>query len=528
MVRIVTFFLLLVNGLTFAQSEQPHTLKAMSFNIRMNTVKDGVNQWSNRKEWVSKLVQFNDIDVVGMQEVLHSQLVDLQESLIAYNSVGVGREGDTKGEYSPIFYLKNKYELLQSGTFWLAEDPLAVGSKSWDSSLPRIATWVELKDRVNDKVFIFINTHFDHIGQEARIQSVKVIKDKLKSIASKGQSIVFTGDFNVSPENVVYQDILDSGFHDSRLLATNVFDLGYTFNAWNIEAPKTNRIDYIFNKGNDLAVWKYQELDVQRGSLFASDHYPVVVQFRWVKDLKLSPKKEHVVRVLNYNIHHGVAPYDHGEFMDINSLSHLILKNDVDIVALQEVDRNTQRIGYHTDQLKLLAERVGMYFEFGKTIDFENGEYGIAILSKYPIVEKTFSTLPTHDINQEARGILSCKIELPNTKHITVATTHLSHNNLESRTMQTEKIAALSKEKSIDFLCGDLNDVSTSKSLKPLLTQFEFDARFAHQNTIGVLQPNKKIDYILKGKKSAFKIVEQEIFVASMLSDHLLLISDIQ
>jgi endonuclease/exonuclease/phosphatase family metal-dependent hydrolase len=291
MVRNIALLFVLFTCNLFAQVQKPETLKAMTFNVRMDTPKDGINQWSNRKEWVAEIVRFNDVDVVGMQEVTYGQLVDLQGLMPNYDYIGEGRESGNKGEFSPIFYVKERFKLLESGTFWLAENPAEKAMISWDSSLPRIATWARLEDKNTKRTFVFINTHFDHRGKLAREKSVEVIQAQLKNIV-KGETVILTGDLNLPPTDTPYQKIVDLGFLDTREVATNRAELGYTFNSWDIEAKPTNRIDYIFSKGSDLAVWKYQELDIQRGARFASDHYPVMTEFRWVSKVDLVQKKK--------------------------------------------------------------------------------------------------------------------------------------------------------------------------------------------------------------------------------------------
>ncbi|MGL4583194.1 MAG: endonuclease/exonuclease/phosphatase family protein [Flavobacterium sp.] len=291
MVKNIALLLVLVTANLFAQNQKPETLKTMSFNVRMDTPKDGVNQWSNRKDWVGEIVRFNEVDIVGMQEVTYGQLVDLQTLLPNYNFVGEGRESGNKGEFSPIFYAKDRFKLLDSGTFWLAEDPTSKGMVSWDSSLPRVATWAKLEDRLTKRNLVFVNTHFDHKGKLAREKSVEVIANQLKLIV-KDESVILTGDLNLPPTDLPYQKIIELGFLDSRELATNRAELGFTFNGWNIEAKPTSRIDYIFTKGTDLAPWKYQELDIQRGVRFASDHYPVMTEFRWVSKVDYPQKKK--------------------------------------------------------------------------------------------------------------------------------------------------------------------------------------------------------------------------------------------
>ena len=132
-------------------------IRCGTFNIRLQN--DGDEKagygWSVRKDRVANYIKDNHIEVVGMQEVLHAQLEDLLERLPEYDYVGVGRtDGKTKGEYSPIFFLKDKFEVLEKGNFWLSETPEVPGSKGWDAALERIASYAKLKDKRSGKVFM--------------------------------------------------------------------------------------------------------------------------------------------------------------------------------------------------------------------------------------------------------------------------------------------------------------------------------------------------------------------------------------
>ena len=142
----------------FLSAKQPVApLKVMTFNIRMDTNADGDNQWSNRKDLAANLVKFYNTDIFGAQEVLNHQLTDLLTRLPEYAYVGVGREdGKTKGEYAPIIYKKDRFELEDSGNFWLAEDMNAVGKKGWDAACERVATWGIFKDKESGKKFFMI------------------------------------------------------------------------------------------------------------------------------------------------------------------------------------------------------------------------------------------------------------------------------------------------------------------------------------------------------------------------------------
>ena len=159
-------------------------VRLATFNIRYDNPGDSLNSWKYRKDRVCEFIREKQPDVLGMQEVLHHQLEDLLAGLPDYAYVGVGREdGKTQGEYAPVFYRKDKYDLLDSNTFWLSEHPDSVGKLGWDAACTRVATWAKLKEKSTGKEFLMVNTHFDHVGTEARRNSALLIIDKIKEIA---------------------------------------------------------------------------------------------------------------------------------------------------------------------------------------------------------------------------------------------------------------------------------------------------------------------------------------------------------
>ena len=124
------FTLLISTNIVFAE-HLDNEMNVMSFNIRMSTKSDRANWWEYRKDLAANVIKFYDVDMFGAQEVLHNQLTDLLDRLPDYGYVGVGREdGKTKGEYSPILYRKDRFSVVKSGNFWLAEDMNAVGKKA--------------------------------------------------------------------------------------------------------------------------------------------------------------------------------------------------------------------------------------------------------------------------------------------------------------------------------------------------------------------------------------------------------------
>ena len=166
MVRLmICLSALLLGGGADLLSARGRELVAGSYNIRCDTPVDGDNAWPYRKERVEALIRFYGFDVLGVQEAKPSQMSDLR-AMPGFASVGVGRDGGDRGEYSAIFYRTDRLRVLDSGTFWLSETPDKV-SRGWDGACNRTVTWVELKDRKSGKEFFYFNTHLDHKGKGA-------------------------------------------------------------------------------------------------------------------------------------------------------------------------------------------------------------------------------------------------------------------------------------------------------------------------------------------------------------------------
>jgi endonuclease/exonuclease/phosphatase family metal-dependent hydrolase len=181
-------------------------LRVMSFNLRYNNTGDGPNAWPYRKAWVAQLIRFHDADAVGVQEALSGMLADLDSLLPEYSRVGVGRtDGKMAGEYSAILYKRDRVEVLENHTFWLSPTPEVPGSKGWDAALERIATWGRFRDRATGCTYVHLNTHFDHMGEQARQESARLIRERLATIDAAGLPLVMTGDLNSRPTAVGYR-----------------------------------------------------------------------------------------------------------------------------------------------------------------------------------------------------------------------------------------------------------------------------------------------------------------------------------
>lgn len=260
---------------------QESTMNVMSFNIRYDNPEDSLNNWRYRKDRAANAIRFYDADIVGMQEVLHNQLQDLQQRLPDYGVIGVGRtDGKEKGEYSALWYKKERFEVLDSGTFWLSETPEVAGSKGWDGACERVASWAKLKDKVSDKECLAMNTHLDHVGVVARREGIGLILNKVKELGN-GMPVVLTGDFNSTPESDVIKHITnpeDPGhLTDARTVSPVVYGPAWSFHDFgSIPYERRSLIDYVF-VGNGWKVLKYGVLAEMENGAFLSDHAPVLV-----------------------------------------------------------------------------------------------------------------------------------------------------------------------------------------------------------------------------------------------------------
>jgi endonuclease/exonuclease/phosphatase family metal-dependent hydrolase len=272
-----TLSTLLLFSVCFSEAQQ---MKIMSYNIRFDNPSDQPNHWEGRKEKLFALIKTHQPDLIGVQEALYHQLEDVVKALPHLAYVGVGRDDSkTKGEYSAILYDKNKYEVLRTETFWLSENPEEVASKNWDAAITRIVTWAEMKDKMSNKTFFWFNTHFDHVGKEARIQSAKLIRKQIENIAGKSP-ILLTGDFNCEPDDAPYQVIIEKG-------KVNLFDTSTGFKrdctCCGFEVKKYEescvRIDFIFRSKHFKVIDHITPTD-NDGMYYPSDHLPVMATLK--------------------------------------------------------------------------------------------------------------------------------------------------------------------------------------------------------------------------------------------------------
>ena len=275
------FYLLAAAAFTACGSAT--TLSVMTFNMRYDNPEDGQNNWRFRRERIAGVIKAQEVDVLGTQELLSNQFDDLSGLLTGYQGVGVGRlDGAESGEYCAVFFRKDRFTLLDSGTFWLSETPEVVGSLGWDGACERIATWVVLRDRDGRELF-FIDTHLDHVGQVARDEGVSLLMKRIETL-SGGRPVILTGDFNSEPGSSVVAHVQKDGvLRDAKAIAAQRSGTDWSFSDFG-QIPEAERplLDYIFVSG-DIEAVRYEVLpDIFDGG-YVSDHAPVMAVVKIAK-----------------------------------------------------------------------------------------------------------------------------------------------------------------------------------------------------------------------------------------------------
>ncbi|MEZ4802968.1 MAG: endonuclease/exonuclease/phosphatase family protein [Gelidibacter sp.] len=275
---LLLFTLLILNGLEPTSAQDAVSL--MTYNIKLDYPKEGDNSWTNRKPFFIGLLKFYEPDIFGVQEAMPNQMKDMDNLLNTYSFVGVGRDdGKDEGEYSAIFYNKNKFKIVKSNTFWLSQTPEKV-SMGWDAACNRVCTYALFESLKSKERFWVFNTHFDHVGVVARANSTKLILDKIDEIASDKLPVILMGDFNLEPETENIQ-LIKATLEDAKDVSiAEPFGPSGTFNNFEFDKPVTRRIDYIFISKNNVKVNKYAVLSDNMDLKYPSDHLPVYVEIQ--------------------------------------------------------------------------------------------------------------------------------------------------------------------------------------------------------------------------------------------------------
>lgn len=265
-----------------AWPEEVQPIRVMTFNIRYGTAPDGENAWPNRKEMVLAAIHDFDPDLLGLQECLREQLDTILAAFPEFSAIGVGREANGAGEYSPLLYKHARFDILKAETFWLSDTPEVRASKSWGNQITRTCTWADLLERANNQVIRVYNTHWDHMSQPSRINSGKLIADRIGKV-EKHTPILLMGDFNVGPVGPARQPLFDVGLRDSYV---DIYPEGArqgTFHEFKGKSH-SDKIDAIMVSDQ----WETVDAEIvtsNQDGRYPSDHFPVTAKLQ-LKDVE--------------------------------------------------------------------------------------------------------------------------------------------------------------------------------------------------------------------------------------------------
>jgi endonuclease/exonuclease/phosphatase family metal-dependent hydrolase len=265
------------------------TLKVMTFNIRYGTAPDGENAWSIRKPLAFDVFTRQDADLIGVQEALDAQLVDIDGAVPGYARVGVGRDdGMKQGEYSAVYYRSARFEVESSGTFWFSDTPEVPGSSSWGNDIPRICSWAHLVEKQTGYGLYLYNVHLDHMSQPSREKSAALLMQRAAARQVPTDPLIVTGDFNAGEENLATLFMKGEAMVDG---ASNPLPLVDSFRAMYPDEDEVRtahgfsggstggKIDYVYMAPGQEALGA----EIDRTSVdgrYPSDHYPVTGTLR--------------------------------------------------------------------------------------------------------------------------------------------------------------------------------------------------------------------------------------------------------
>ncbi len=251
-------------------------VRVISYNIRFDA-RDDDPAWSVRGPHLTAQIQFLDPDVLGLQEALPHQVVEVAAALPDHDHYGVGRDdGAGAGETTTVFWRRDRFEAVDTQTLWCSPTPDRP-SRGWDAALPRTVTRVILRERASGELLEVRNTHFDHVGAEARRRCAEMIA-VLPPATLDGRTArrVVMGDFNAGPDSEPYRALIDAGLGDARAMSPVVFGPTGTYNAFDAaRGQDAAAIDHVF-VGTGLGVARFAVLTDSIGGKVISDHFPVV------------------------------------------------------------------------------------------------------------------------------------------------------------------------------------------------------------------------------------------------------------
>lgn len=278
--RLSLFLLALAGSALCGAADTPASpslaLRVMTFNLRFASV-ERPNAWPDRRPVMKHTIESAAPDVIGTQEGLYAQLRDIAQDLPAYDWIGVGREGGSRGEHTAIYFRRERFEPVAYDYFWLSSTPEVIGSITWGTAYRRMVTWVRLRERTTGRELYVWNTHFDHQVEEARQKSAALVRDRLREIP-RDVPVLLIGDFNCAAGASPAYALLtrEAGLADAWLeTPTRVNEGLNTFHNYEPPLRKGERIDWIL-ASRPVRVQRTEIVTYHEGTQYPSDHFPVV------------------------------------------------------------------------------------------------------------------------------------------------------------------------------------------------------------------------------------------------------------
>ncbi len=275
-------FVLVTHLCLLAARAADDPLRVVSYNVRVPMDKTPYT-WPERRDAVVESLRELKPDLFGTQEGITEQMKDLDVALPEFARLGQAREGGEKGEYSAIYFRRDRIAPLKHGDFWLSDTPEVPGSRTWGNNLPRMVTWARCKDLRSGREFLWLNTHFDHQSQPSRERSAKLMVERAQALG-EGLPVIITGDFNAAAaKNPAYDTFTkEGGFTDTWAVAEKREGEGVsTFNRFALEPEMSgNRIDWVLFRG-PYRVSEAAVVTFRKDGRFPSDHFPVLAVLQY-------------------------------------------------------------------------------------------------------------------------------------------------------------------------------------------------------------------------------------------------------
>jgi endonuclease/exonuclease/phosphatase family metal-dependent hydrolase len=259
----------------------------MTYNVKYAS-EEQPNSWPERRPVAQALLAAWMPDVVGLQEALFAQIKDLTAALPAYDWIGQGRDGGSKGEFLPVLYRKDRLDPVAFDHFWLSDTPERIASSTWGNTSNRMVTWVRFRDRISAREFYFVNLHLDVHSEIARQNSADLVLRRIREFAHDIPVLV-GGDFNTQRGNFVYdmfvgpdalRDAWYSAGHPGELMSSSHGFLGVAEARRQFREEHSLPKDWLLTRGA-VDVRSATIVTFAKNGQYPSDHFPVSFDLRW-------------------------------------------------------------------------------------------------------------------------------------------------------------------------------------------------------------------------------------------------------